>query len=90
MTRDARRGDELLELTRLEFDLLLLLAQRSPAVVPRDVIHEEVWGHDQDHMSNSLEVFVSQLRRKTEVSGRPRLLHTVRGVGYVARVPEPS
>ncbi len=84
-TRTARRGDEPLDLTRLEFDLLLLLVVRSPAVLRRDEIHEQIWGYDQQHMSNSLEVFVSQLRRKTELTGRPRLIHTVRGVGYTAR-----
>ncbi len=89
-TREVRRGHDELELTRLEFDLLLLLVRRSPAVIARDVLHEEVWGHDQDHMSNSLEVFVSQLRRKTEIGDRPRLIHTVRGVGYAARPPSDS
>ncbi len=85
-TREAHRGGALLDLTRLEFDLLHLLVREAPAVVTREAIHLEVWGHEQDHMSNSLEVFVSQLRRKTEVGGRRRLLHTVRGVGYAARV----
>jgi two-component system response regulator MprA len=88
--RVARRGPHQLELTKLEFDLLWLLVSNSPVVMRRDVIHHHVWGHDQDFISNSLEVFVSQLRRKTEVGGATRLVHTVRGVGYVARVDEPA
>lgn len=85
-TRCATRGGAALDLTRLEFDLLHLLVVRSPSVLTREAIHEAIWGYDQEHMSNSLEVFVSQLRRKTEHGGRPRLIHTVRGVGYTARV----
>jgi len=84
--RQARRGDRRLDLTRIEFDLLWLLVSNSPIVLRRELIHDHIWGYDQDHMSNSLEVFVSQLRRKTEVGGGRRLIHTVRGVGYVARV----
>ena len=85
ITRGAVRAGERLELTRREFDLLHLLVSRSPAVLSREVIHEHIWGYGEDLMSNSLEVFVSQLRRKTERSGRPRLVHTVRGVGYAVR-----
>jgi two-component system response regulator MprA len=84
-TRVATRGENPLDLTRIEFDLLHLLVAKSPAVLTRDAIHEQIWGYEQEHMSNSLEVFVSQLRRKTERDGRPRLVHTVRGVGYTAR-----
>ena len=84
-TRVATRGEDPLDLTRIEFDLLHLLVAKSPAVLTRDAIHERIWGYEQEHMSNSLEVFVSQLRRKTERDGRPRLVHTVRGVGYTAR-----
>ena len=89
-TRLATRGDDVLELTRLEFDLLHLFVSNAPGVLTREAIHERIWGYDQDHMSNSLEVFVSQLRRKTEASGRPRLIHTVRGVGYAARADTPA
>ncbi len=85
--RQARRDGVLLDLTRLEFDLLRLLVAHAPAVLHREAIHEQIWGYDQEHMSNSLEVFVSQLRRKTEVGGRPRIIQTVRGVGYAARSP---
>lgn len=84
-TRDVRRGGEQFELTKLEFELLELLLANSPAVLTRDVIHDRIWGYDADHMSNSLEVLVSQLRRKTETSSRERIIQTVRGVGYVAR-----
>ncbi len=84
VTRTAVRGEPL-ELTRREFDLLHLLAVRSPAVVEREDIHREVWQHEGAHISNSMEVFISTLRRKTEAGGRPRLIHTVRGVGYAAR-----
>ena len=89
-TRIATRGDDVLELTRLEFDLLHLFVSNAPGVLTREAIHERIWGYDQDHMSNSLEVFVSQLRRKTEAGGRPRLIHTVRGVGYDARADAPA
>jgi two-component system response regulator MprA len=84
--RDARRGGRTLDLTKIEFDLLWLLVSNSPIVLRREVIHDHIWGYDQDHMSNSLEVFVSQLRRKTEAGGAGRVIHTVRGVGYVARL----
>jgi two-component system response regulator MprA len=84
-TRVVVRGEDPLDLTRIEFDLLHLLVANSPAVLTREAIHEQIWGYEQEHMSNSLEVFVSQLRRKTERDGRTRLIHTVRGVGYTAR-----
>lgn len=85
-TREVARGDERIELTQREFELLELLLANSPTVLTREAIHEHVWGHGGDYMSNSLEVFVSQLRRKTELAGAQRLIHTVRGVGYVAKV----
>ena len=81
-------GGESVELTRMEFDLLVLLVANSPVVLRREVIHDRIWGYDAEHGSNTLEVLVSQLRRKLEVNGSERLLHTVRGVGYVAR-PSP-
>jgi len=84
--RRARRGGVAFELTKIEFDLLELLVANANIVLTREVIQERVWGYDDDLGSNSLEVFVSSLRKKTEAGGRPRLIHTVRGVGYVARV----
>ena len=83
--RAAWRGETELALTQREFDLLWFLVGRSPSVVTRELLHEHVWGTDAEFMSNSLEVFVSQLRRKTEVGGAGRLIHTVRGVGYTVR-----
>src|SRR5436305_371593 len=74
-----------LELTRTEFALLELLARNPRVVLPRRVIFERVWGYDFGPDSNSLEVFVGYLRRKTEADGEPRLIQTVRGVGYVLR-----
>ena len=74
------------DLTRLEFDLLALLMDHSPNVLSRAQLHEHVWGNDGEHMSNSLEVCVSQLRRKLEQGGADRVVQTVRGVGYAARV----
>lgn len=85
-TRRVTRGTTPLRLTKLEFDLLHMLIANSPTVLSRDLLHERVWGFDSDHMSNSLEVVVSQLRRKLESGDSQRLIHTIRGVGYVARV----
>lgn len=84
--RTVVRAQRPIEMTRREFDLLHLLVSRAPAVVTRDEIHDQIWGHDDEHFSNSLEVFISQLRRKTEIDGAPRVVHTVRGIGYVARL----
>ncbi len=84
-TRVVTVGGESVELTRMEFDLLVLLVANSPVVLTREVIHERIWGYDAEHGSNTLEVLVSQLRRKVVINGCERLLHTVRGVGYVAR-----
>ncbi len=84
-SRTARRGARSFELTKIEFDLLELLVANAGIVLTRDVIQERIWGYDDDLGSNSLEVFVSALRKKTETGDRPRLIHTVRGVGYVAR-----
>ena len=88
-TRQVRRGDDLLELTRTEFALLELFLLNPRQVLTRSVIFERVWGYDLGLSSNSLEVYVGYLRRKTEAGGEPRLIHTVRGVGYVLREPEP-
>ncbi|MEM8620139.1 MAG: response regulator transcription factor [Actinomycetota bacterium] len=84
-TREVTRDGAPIYVTRLEFELLRLLVAHSPAVLTREHLHQEIWGYDEDLMSNSLEVFVSQLRRKTERNGGARLVHTVRGVGYAAR-----
>ena len=84
-TRCVTLGDEAVDLTKIEFDLLVLLVMNSPVVLTREVIYDRIWGYEAELGSNTLEVFVSQLRRKLEIDDRPRLLHTVRGVGYVAR-----
>ena len=78
----ARRGTRTLELTRTEQRLLELLLRNPEQVLPRDMIYERVWGHDISATSNSLDVYVGYLRRKTEEDGEPRLIHTVRGVGF--------
>lgn len=83
--RRAWRGDVEIPLTRTEFDLLELLVFNSGVVLPREVIYERVWGFDFETSSNSLDVYIGYLRRKTEAGGAPRLIHTVRGVGYVVR-----
>ncbi len=86
-TRDVRRGGRRIELTRTEFLLLELLLRNARQVLPREVIFDRVWGYDFGANSNSLEVYVGYLRRKTEADDEPRLIHTVRGVGYVLRLP---
>jgi two-component system, OmpR family, response regulator MprA len=82
---EAHRGGERLELTRTEFLLLELFLRNPRQVLTRAVIVEAVWGYDFGPTSNSIDVYVGYLRRKTEAGGAPRLLHTVRGVGYVLR-----
>lgn len=82
---EARRGSRLLELTRTEFLLLELLMCHPRQVLTRASIFERVWGYDFGPASNSLEVYIGYLRRKTEAAGESRLVHTVRGVGYVLR-----
>ncbi|ONH35667.1 MULTISPECIES: response regulator transcription factor [Protofrankia] len=84
-SRQVTRGDRELTLTKTEFDLLELFLAHQRQVLSRSTIMERVWGYDFGPSSNSLEVFVSYLRRKLEAGGEPRLLHTVRGVGYVLR-----
>ena len=84
-TRDVFRGDRRMELTRTEFLLLELLLRNARQVLPREVIFDRVWGYDFGANSNSLEVYIGYLRRKTEADGEPRLIHTVRGVGDVLR-----
>jgi two-component system response regulator MprA len=83
--RTVHRGDRPIDLTRTEYALLELLMRNAGRPLPRDVIMERVWGWESEPTSNSLEVFVGYLRRKTEADGEPRLIHTVRGVGYVLR-----
>jgi two-component system response regulator MprA len=84
---EVRRGSRTLELTRTEFLLLELLMNHPRQVLTRSTIFDRVWGYDFGPASNSLEVYVGYLRRKTEAGGEPRLLHTVRGVGYALRPP---
>ncbi len=86
-TREARRGDRPFALTRIEFDLLELFMRHPRQVLTREVILDRVWGYTFDSGTNSLAVYVGYLRRKTEAGNEPRLLHTVRGVGYVLREP---
>ena len=85
VAHQVKRGDREIELTRTEFLLLELFLLHPRQVLTRSVIFERVWGYDFGPDSNSLEVYVSYLRRKLEAAGEPRLLHTVRGVGYVLR-----
>jgi two-component system response regulator MprA len=84
-TREVRRGGRSVELTRIEFALLELLMRNAGVVLTRDVILERVWGFTDSYGSNTLDVYVGYLRRKTEAEGEPRLIHTVRGVGFVLR-----
>ena len=84
----VHRSERLIELTRTEFLLLELLMNHPRQVLTRTQIFEHVWGYDFGPSSNSLEVYVGYLRRKTEAGGEPRLLQTVRGVGYVLRSPQ--
>jgi len=86
-TAEVRRGDRSVGLTRTEFDLLHAFMQHPNQVLGKDALHERVWGNDTATASNTLEVYVGYLRRKLEAAGEPRLLHTVRGFGYVLRAP---
>ncbi len=83
--RAAQRGDRVLDLTRREFELLHVLARNADVVLSRDQLLERVWGYDFETDSNVVDVFVGYLRRKLEAEGEPRMLHTVRGVGFVLR-----
>lgn len=83
--RTASRNGGELSLTKIEFDLLELLLRNEDLVVSRATIYDRIWGYDETLASNSLEVFVSSLRRKLERDEAPRMIHTVRGIGYVAR-----
>ncbi|MEU6846920.1 response regulator transcription factor [Streptomyces sp. NPDC046716] len=84
-TREVTRGDRTVELTRTEFTLLEMFLAHPRQVLTREQILKAVWGFDFEPSSNSLDVYVMYLRRKTEAGGEPRLVHTVRGVGYVLR-----
>jgi two-component system, OmpR family, response regulator MprA len=84
-TREVRRAGRPIELTRTEFSLLELFLRNPRQVLTRSVIFERVWGYDFGPSSNSLDVYIGYLRRKTEAEGRGRLIHTVRGVGYALR-----
>jgi two-component system response regulator MprA len=84
-TREVTRGDDELTLTRTEFALLELFLRNPKQVLTRSVIFDRVWGYDFGYGSNSLDVYISYLRKKTEAGGKPRLIHTVRGVGYALR-----
>ena len=86
---EVRRDGRELELTRTEFRLLELFLRHPGQVLTRELISERIWSYQFGRTSNPLEVYVGYLRRKTEAEGEPRLLHTVRGVGYVLRAPRP-
>ena len=88
-TREVRRGERTISLTRTEFALLELLLANPRRVLTRDRILEQVWGYDFPTTGNALEVYIGYLRRKTEADGELRLIHTVRGVGYVLRESPP-
>jgi DNA-binding response OmpR family regulator len=85
-THEVTRGDRRIELTQREFELLEYLMRNERLVISRQKLLDEVWGYDPFSITNTIEVFVSNLRRKLEAGGEPRLLHTVRGAGYVLRV----
>ncbi|WP_405592832.1 response regulator transcription factor [Streptomyces sp. NBC_01190] len=87
-TREVTRGGHPVELTRTEYTLLELFLTHPRQVLTREQILKSVWGFDFEPSSNSLDVYVMYLRRKTEAGGMPRVVHTVRGVGYVLRAPE--
>jgi DNA-binding response OmpR family regulator len=84
-TREVYRGDRPIELTNREFELLEYLMRNERLVVSRERLLEEVWGYDPMAMTNTIDVFISNLRRKLESGGEPRVLHTRRGAGYVIK-----
>jgi two-component system response regulator MprA len=89
LTREVTRGGRPLELTRTEYMLLEMFLAHPRQVLTREQILEAVWGFDFEPASNSLDVYVMYLRRKTEIDGLPRLIHTVRGVGFTLRAAGP-
>jgi DNA-binding response OmpR family regulator len=84
-TREAFRGDRRLELTRREFELLEYLMRNERLVVSRQALLDDVWGYDPFAETNTVDVFISNVRRKLEAGGEPRILHTIRGAGYTIR-----
>jgi len=86
-TREVHRGDRPVELTNREFELLEYLMRNERLVISRERLLEEVWGYDPMALTNTIDVFISNLRRKLESEGEPRILHTKRGAGYVVRAP---
>ncbi|MFB9368458.1 response regulator transcription factor [Kitasatospora sp. NPDC001664] len=86
-TRQVHHGTVEISLTRREFELLVQLVRNTGIVLSRDTLLERVWGYDFEVRSDAVDTFVSYLRRKLEEGGRPRLIHTVRGVGFVLRLP---
>src|SRR5262249_38913710 len=86
-TRQVTRAGRPMELTRTEFGLLELLMRNAGTVLTRDAIRQRVWGFDDVDGSNTLDVYIGYLRRKTEAGGEARMIHTVRGVGFVLRGP---
>jgi two-component system response regulator MprA len=87
VTREVHRAERAIELSRTEYNLLELFLLNPRRVLTREVMFDRVWGYDFGPTSNTLEVYVGYLRRKTEAAGEPRLIHTVRGVGYVLKEP---
>ena len=85
-THEVARSDRRIDLTQREFELLEYMMRNERIVISRQRLLDEVWGYDPFSMTNTIEVFVSNLRRKLEADGEPRLLHTIRGAGYVLRV----
>ncbi len=84
-TREVRRGDREIDLTNREFELLEYLMRNERLVISRERLLEEVWGYDPAALTNTIDVFISNLRRKLEADGEPRVLHTKRGAGYVVK-----
>ena len=87
LTREASRGARPIQLSRIEFQLLDFFLRHPYQVLPRKLIYEHVWRYDGSQSSNSLDVFVGHLRRKLESAGERRLIHTIRGIGFVLREP---
>ena len=85
--REVTRGSRSIDLTKTEFDLLHLLMEQQDIVLSRDYLYEHIWGFNFETNSKSLDVYIGYLRRKIEIDDEPKLLHTVRGVGYVVRKP---
>jgi DNA-binding response OmpR family regulator len=85
-THDVSRGGRRIDLTQREFELLEYLMRNERIVISRQRLLDEVWGYDPFSLTNTIEVFISNLRKKLEADGEPRLLHTIRGAGYVLRV----